>query len=732
MITDCTPGPLTVAPHTTPSCTLGTTTSGASNYVITICSDAQLQPPTASASCSPGTAGDNTRTICSYPLGANNQTTVGVPQPCTNNDGSLSPFVHVTCTFPAGVNNQTSYPDFCGVGTTTDGSNVTSDCSQPGPTNYSNTQVATCTANTLANNQKITCSGVMTSFGPQIVDATTCPSSVAVGNVFRTCTTVAVGAYPAWSAAPSCATDNGSTGTFTVVECNYPAASNYTNKPISQASTCTTSSPIPGNNYLSVTCDTLPGPNNTTVFVPPATCATDPGTSGSFIKVDCGGPTQTMAPHVVDPTTCTPVGDTTGPAVGGYVVTRCQKIPVSYQQSDTCVAGNTGDPDWIQTDCVNSDTPAYSPPCTEGTTGTAGNSVTCTRVVNIVNQPIAGSSCTSQPANAGDNYLYIDCNTTTTFGPQVVDPSTCTVPTSTASTSPFATTTCVTAPFGTYATPQFVDPPCVGSMDGAFTVTQCTKGPNYNPTPTATSSCTNGAVTAVGPASDHTYATCIATDVTDYVYAGTCSGSSTTGSLVTCQANIQVQADATVPSCSDGSQSIILGKQTTTNCSAATTSLPVNAPSCVSHVSGTDFVTCGQNIVSGPITDPSCIESAQVGSGTITHCTPGSGSGYKLRVTTTTTTTTTQMSGTTAVTAPSVITSTGAPVELTACLATTDPLVALPAINPHEPGPTESPSPPGGCGAWPCITSTTVPSGSQNSLADVAQYYYKTDLRPTS
>jgi type IV pilus assembly protein PilY1 len=129
------------------------------------------------------------------------------------------------------------------------------------------------------------------------------------------------------------------------------------------------------------------------------------------------------------------------------------------------------------------------------------------------------------------------------------------------------------------------------------------------------------------------------------------------------------------------------------------------------------------------VVDPNCVNTTQVGSGTFTQCGSGVGSGYKLRVTTTTTTTTTQLSGTTAVNPPSIVSSTGAPVELTACLATTDPLVALPTINPHEPGPTESPSPPGGCGAWPCITSTTVPSGSQNSLADVAQYYYKTDLR---
>ena len=34
-----------------------------------------------------------------------------------------------------------------------------------------------------------------------------------------------------------------------------------------------------------------------------------------------------------------------------------------------------------------------------------------------------------------------------------------------------------------------------------------------------------------------------------------------------------------------------------------------------------------------------------------------------------------------------------------------------------------------GCSAWPCTQVTVLPGGSENSLADVAQYYYKTDLR---
>ena len=43
----------------------------------------------------------------------------------------------------------------------------------------------------------------------------------------------------------------------------------------------------------------------------------------------------------------------------------------------------------------------------------------------------------------------------------------------------------------------------------------------------------------------------------------------------------------------------------------------------------------------------------------------------------------------------------------------------------------EQPAPTPPCTAWPCAGATSSTGGSTNSLADVAQYYYNTDLRPT-
>lgn len=59
-----------------------------------------------------------------------------------------------------------------------------------------------------------------------------------------------------------------------------------------------------------------------------------------------------------------------------------------------------------------------------------------------------------------------------------------------------------------------------------------------------------------------------------------------------------------------------------------------------------------------------------------------------------------------------------------------EPLLPIPNPGPAGNG-KPGPNPPSGCTAWPCTTSSTNVGGSINSLADVAQYYYATDLRPT-
>jgi len=111
--------------------------------------------------------------------------------------------------------------------------------------------------------------------------------------------------------------------------------------------------------------------------------------------------------------------------------------------------------------------------------------------------------------------------------------------------------------------------------------------------------------------------------------------------------------------------------------------------------------------------------------------------GQQIQFTTTTTTTTTQYSGGTQV-------SQSTPAPTTSLVQNLNGVCYTPGINTlpsilglTAPGTTDPvlgllpPALPGGCSAWPCSTSGTTLTGSVNSLSDVAQYYYATDLRPS-
>ncbi|MFM7459983.1 MAG: pilus assembly protein, partial [Burkholderiales bacterium] len=118
-----------------------------------------------------------------------------------------------------------------------------------------------------------------------------------------------------------------------------------------------------------------------------------------------------------------------------------------------------------------------------------------------------------------------------------------------------------------------------------------------------------------------------------------------------------------------------------------------------------------------------------------TTCTPVAG--QKVQYSTHTTSTTTQYSGGFQV-SQSVVPSTSAFADLNGVCYTPGIAPNLPSIlGLGAPGTIDPalgllpPALPAGCDAWPCTTNGTVLSGSANSLADVAQYYYVTDLRPS-
>jgi len=184
---------------------------------------------------------------------------------------------------------------------------------------------------------------------------------------------------------------------------------------------------------------------------------------------------------------------------------------------------------------------------------------------------------------------------------------------------------------------------------------------------------------------------CRTTD-TGWVNTNSCTPSSSGGTTVYCMTTV-VQDWHNVGSC--------------------TASNPSSGPNVECQVTSD---TGWQNVSSCTASNPS--------TGPTTTCQNVATTGSKLQVQTTTTTTTTvnsDVSGT-----PTTTSSTGSwgDVSPVTCY--------LPASVPSLPSPNPQPATtgmPSGCSAWPC-TTTTSSGGSSNTLADVTQYYYKTDLRP--
>jgi type IV pilus assembly protein PilY1 len=115
---------------------------------------------------------------------------------------------------------------------------------------------------------------------------------------------------------------------------------------------------------------------------------------------------------------------------------------------------------------------------------------------------------------------------------------------------------------------------------------------------------------------------------------------------------------------------------------------------------------------------------------TVSDTTPG----QLVQVSSTTTTTSQSVAGGISVgAATTTSTSTGygnMAGALGTCKASSEGAPAKPSPDPRRPESPELPLPTSPCLAWPCVSLGSVTGGSKGSLADVAQYYYVTDLRP--
>jgi type IV pilus assembly protein PilY1 len=147
---------------------------------------------------------------------------------------------------------------------------------------------------------------------------------------------------------------------------------------------------------------------------------------------------------------------------------------------------------------------------------------------------------------------------------------------------------------------------------------------------------------------------------------------------------------------------------------------------------------CPAPILTGPALSPVCTAEDANSNNNFTSTTCVVAPGQKQRYVTTTTTTTTSRSNT-QITNIDVVPNTAPIADLDSIcypnLAVNpdpmDPVAQGPALPPNgRPTAGLPPLPPAPCTAWPCSTDGENRGGSINSLADVAQYYYATDLRP--
>lgn len=170
---------------------------------------------------------------------------------------------------------------------------------------------------------------------------------------------------------------------------------------------------------------------------------------------------------------------------------------------------------------------------------------------------------------------------------------------------------------------------------------------------------------------------------------------------------------------------------TTTLCRVSSDTGFVNSGTCTASNPGSSpTVTCRTADVTSWAFVDSCTPSGPDVNGTSVVCQTGTDSNGK-KIQNQTTTTATRYEGPdqsgSIVGSPTI--TQGIWTDLTGVCYAAGSVPALPADDAITGG--GPPTPPSGCSAWPCETTSTS-GGSSNTLADVAQHYYKTDLRTSA
>jgi len=692
---------VTTGPTGVASCAPSAGASG-NSWVTTTCSTATTGPtPVASCTTAAAASGNSyTATTCS--------TATTGPTPissCTAIAASSSNnYTATTCpnvsTGPTGV--ATCTPVSSGGGnnyTATTCATLTS-----GPTG-----VASCTAATAGSGNNYT--------------ATTCNTATTGPTAVASCTTATAGSGNSYTATTCATTTTGPTPTGTCAASGPTAGNGYTTTtcPVvttgpTNVATCTPAAAAAGNSWTATTCATANG-----AAVGVATC-TPSGPNGTGAGVICN--TATTGPTPV--ATCTPA---TASSANGYVATTCSTATTGPTLVATCTAATAGAGNsYTATTCSNATTGPTPVASCAAATAAAGNNFTTTTCNTVTTGPTGVAACTAATASAGNNYTATTCNTATT-GPMAV--SSCT-PIAASSANSYLATTC--SDNNTGPSPVASCAAASPTSGNGYTTTTCNTVAS-GPTPA-------GSCTASGPTSGNGYVTTTCNTVlSPGAGVGSCTpvAASVGNNWTATQCNTVTTGPTGVSTCTAATAGAGNNYTATTCDPVATGPTLVAACSPATASSGNNWTTTTCNTVAtGPTVSATCTASAANAGNNYTATTCAAVPGQKIQYVTTTTTTTTELSGSTAVTAPVVTTSTVGPTDLEGAGVCYAPGAqpALPTPNPQKAGLAAGLAPTaadGVCtaGGWPCTQNPKNNKGSFNSLADVAQYYYVTDLRPT-
>jgi len=726
-VTACTAG-TTLPDRPVQSCVVVNPTL-ANGYTTTTC---YLKPLTAAQAIDVPLA-----TACPQPAAtlANNWTiTTCTTPPATNYSNgvaacpALPPYdapnlwVRVTCTQPPGPNNHGLQPDMpCVDGSVnTDANFVTTTCTKTTDNTFA---VPTGSCANLAPvgpaYLKRTCVNTPIVVNQPVASAS-CPLAFSFDGVdTTTCTTSPIGPYPVLTPVAACPVDTGA-APFIENHCTPIHTNGF-------VASCPNGvgvfPPNIGNAYVASDCHYT---QNSSGFQDPTVCAAaaSTGLTPPYVKATCTV-TNAVPPAPVDPATCA-VGTRTGP--DPFITEHCvqQVLSDAIVPPGACVY----DPPtlangWQETLCVHvfNSTPVQGP-CVIGTeTGIDVNGSVWTCVAGPLMAPVANvTACVPQVGDITNNWATIDCTgPTLVSGPTTVNPAACV----NGSVDGLNQVTSCTTVAGTYPVPTSVAACTPGFDVGTGEVFTCTYPNDFSNQGVA--SCddvTNGGVTT--NAATHVTTTCVKSDTITNVPVCAVSPPVLANGYkdISCPGTTVYQTDVPVAVCNVGNVSAVAPYETTTVCNPNPVVPQGPAPSCTNAAptiaNAFTATICGSTPILTDVPDPACAAGTDA-SGVVTTCTAGvPGDGTKYDVTTTTTVTTTARSNGVAVGAPVVTSSSvSAPYNGGVCYPN-------PSVAPNAQPPVTI----AGCLAWPCLQSAATAGGSSNSLADVAQYYYKTNLRP--